>query len=83
MDGDLLDCPWVPVCISGSQLLAKTWFGDTAYRILLTDLHSVWEEEMDTRAIQDRAQARRTHTYVHTLKLKYISIAFEKMSSLS
>ncbi|XP_045071484.1 non-homologous end-joining factor 1 isoform X2 [Coregonus clupeaformis] len=55
-DGVLLDCPWVPVCISESQLLAKTWFGDTAYRILLTDLHSVWEEEMDTTAIQDRAQ---------------------------
>ncbi|CAB1327555.1 unnamed protein product [Coregonus sp. 'balchen'] len=66
-DGVLLDCPWVPVCISGSQLLAKTWFGDTAYRILLTDLHSVWEEEMDTTAIQDRAQARRrTHTHTHT-----------------
>uniref|UniRef100_A0A4W5J7Y2 Non-homologous end-joining factor 1 n=1 Tax=Hucho hucho TaxID=62062 RepID=A0A4W5J7Y2_9TELE len=66
-DGDLLDCPWVPVCISGSQLLAKTWFGDTAYRILLTDLHSVWEEEMDTRAIQDRAQElnRRLRAPVH------------------
>ncbi|XP_031669197.1 non-homologous end-joining factor 1 isoform X2 [Oncorhynchus kisutch] len=67
VDGVLLDCPWVPVCISGSQLLAKTWFGDTAYRILLTDLHSVWEEEMDTRAIQDRAQElnRRLRAPVH------------------
>ncbi|XP_045554141.1 non-homologous end-joining factor 1 isoform X3 [Salmo salar] len=67
VDGDLLDCPWVPVCISVSQLLAKTWFGDTAYRILLTDLHSVWEEEMDTRAIQDRAQElnRRLRAPVH------------------
>ncbi|KAL1022211.1 hypothetical protein UPYG_G00023750 [Umbra pygmaea] len=52
----LLECPWVPVCISGSQLLTKTWFGDTAYHVLLTDLHCVWEEEMDSTAIQGRAQ---------------------------
>lgn len=55
-DHDLLECLWTPVCIGGSQLLAKTWFGDTAYHILLTDLHSVWEERMGSRAIQDRAQ---------------------------
>ncbi|XP_067116267.1 non-homologous end-joining factor 1 [Osmerus mordax] len=53
---DLLGCLWTPVYISGSHLLAKTWFGDTAYHILLTDLHSVWEERMDSIAIQDRAQ---------------------------
>ncbi|XP_010890450.2 non-homologous end-joining factor 1 [Esox lucius] len=66
-DGALLECPWLPVCISGSQLLAKTWFRDTTYRILLTDLHSVWEEEMDTEAIQDRAQQlnRRLRAPVH------------------
>ena len=53
---DLLACLWTPVYISGSRLLAKTWFGDTAYHILLTDLHSVWEESMDSLDIQDRAQ---------------------------
>lgn len=52
----LLQCPWLPVNISGCQLLAKSWFGETAYHILLTDMHSVWEEHMDSTAIQMRAQ---------------------------
>ncbi|XP_061082342.1 non-homologous end-joining factor 1 isoform X2 [Conger conger] len=47
---------WVPVCLGGVQLLAKSWFADTAYRLLLSDLQCVWEEEMDAAAIQDRAQ---------------------------
>ncbi|XP_052354897.1 non-homologous end-joining factor 1 [Oncorhynchus keta] len=82
VDGVLLDCPWVPVCISGSQLLAKTWFGDTAYRILLTDLHSVWEEEMDTRAIQDRAQElnRRLRAPVHAFFSHMCEVALPCLS---
>lgn len=47
--------PWLPVSISGCQLLAKSWFGETAYHILLTDMHCVWEERMDTAVIQSRA----------------------------
>ncbi|XP_035533630.1 non-homologous end-joining factor 1 [Morone saxatilis] len=52
----LLQHPWLPVSISGCQLLAKSWFGETAYHILLTDIHCVWEERMDSAAIQQRAQ---------------------------
>lgn len=52
----LLEQSWVPVCLGGVQLLAKSWFADTAYRLLLSDLQCVWEEEMDAAAIQDRAQ---------------------------
>ncbi|CAL8307908.1 unnamed protein product [Merluccius merluccius] len=52
----LLEQPWLPVCISGCQLLAKAWFGDTAYHILLTDMRCVWEETMHASAIQNRAQ---------------------------
>nr|XP_020447708.1 non-homologous end-joining factor 1 [Monopterus albus]XP_020447709.1 non-homologous end-joining factor 1 [Monopterus albus]XP_020447710.1 non-homologous end-joining factor 1 [Monopterus albus] len=52
----LLQCPWLPVNINGFQLLAKSWFGDAAYHILLTDMSSVWEERMDSAAIQSRAQ---------------------------
>lgn len=52
----LLQHPWLPVSISGCHLLAKSWFGDTAYHILLTDMHCVWEERMDSGAIQKRAQ---------------------------
>lgn len=52
----LLEQPWLPVCISDCQLLAKAWFGDTSYHLLLTDMRCVWEERMDTKAIQTRAQ---------------------------
>ncbi|KAI3366162.1 hypothetical protein L3Q82_009986 [Scortum barcoo] len=52
----LLQRPWLPVSISGCQLLTKSWFGETAYHILLTDMHCVWEERMDSAAIQERAQ---------------------------
>lgn len=52
----LLQRSWLPVSISGCQLLAKSWFGETAYHILLTDMHCVWEERVDSVAIQKRAQ---------------------------
>lgn len=52
----LLGRPWLPVSIGGCQLLAKSWFGETTYHILLSDLHSVWEERMDADAIQTRAK---------------------------
>ncbi|XP_031707962.1 non-homologous end-joining factor 1 [Anarrhichthys ocellatus] len=52
----LLQRPWLPVSISGCQLLAKSWFGETSYHILLTDVDCVWEERMDSAAIQKRAQ---------------------------
>lgn len=52
----LLQRPWLPVGISGCQLLAKIWFGDSAYHILLTDMSYVWEERMDSAAIQRRSQ---------------------------
>nr|XP_046238757.1 non-homologous end-joining factor 1 [Scatophagus argus] len=52
----LLQRPWLPVNICGCQLQAKSWFGETAYHILLTDMHCVWEESMDSAAIQKRAQ---------------------------
>lgn len=52
----LLPRPWIAVSISGCQLLAKSWFGETAYRVLLTDMTCVWEERMEEAAIQSRAQ---------------------------
>lgn len=52
----LLQRPWLPVSISGCQLLTKSWFGETAYHVLLTDMHCVWEERMDAAAIQQRSQ---------------------------
>lgn len=55
-EDDLLQSPWRPVNISGCQLLTKSRFGGTSYRLLLTDLLCVWEERMDEAAIQSRAQ---------------------------
>ncbi|XP_062417566.1 non-homologous end-joining factor 1 isoform X2 [Pungitius pungitius] len=53
----LLRRPWLPVSIGGCQLLAKSWFGETAaYHVLLTDVSCVWEERMDSSAIQRRAK---------------------------
>ncbi|XP_056226577.1 non-homologous end-joining factor 1 [Seriola aureovittata] len=54
--GVLLQRPWLPVSIGDCRLLAKIWFGDSAYHILLTDMTCVWEERMDSAAIQSRAQ---------------------------
>ncbi|KAI1899130.1 hypothetical protein AGOR_G00058370 [Albula goreensis] len=52
----LLEQSWAPVCLGGLQLLAKSCFKDTAYRLLLSDMQFVWEEEVNTAAIQERAQ---------------------------
>ncbi|XP_061572257.1 non-homologous end-joining factor 1 [Cololabis saira] len=52
----LLRSPWLPISLGGCRLLAKSWFGETAYRVLLTDLHCVWEERMDAADVQSRAQ---------------------------
>ncbi|XP_026112877.1 non-homologous end-joining factor 1 isoform X3 [Carassius auratus] len=56
METGLCAVPWVPVNIDGSDLLAKAWFGDTQYRLLLSDLNTVWEEDMTADDIQSRAQ---------------------------
>lgn len=81
-DHDLLERPWTPVCIGGSQLLAKTWFGDTAYHILLTDLHSVWEERMGSITIQDRAQElnKRLRAPVHAFFSHLCKVALPCLS---
>ncbi|RVE75167.1 hypothetical protein OJAV_G00014310 [Oryzias javanicus] len=52
----LLHRPWIPVRIGGCQLLAKSWFGEASYRVLLTDTRCAWEETMDAAAVQSRAQ---------------------------
>ncbi|KAG9335566.1 hypothetical protein JZ751_004470 [Albula glossodonta] len=56
----LLEQSWAPVCLGGLQLLAKSCFKDTAYRLLLSDMQFVWEEEMNTAAIQERAQVNQS-----------------------
>uniref|UniRef100_A0A3B1JM67 Non-homologous end-joining factor 1 n=1 Tax=Astyanax mexicanus TaxID=7994 RepID=A0A3B1JM67_ASTMX len=48
--------PWVPVTVGDMKLLAKAFFGDTEYRLLLSDLSNMWEEDMSKDSIQSRAQ---------------------------
>ncbi|XP_072540021.1 non-homologous end-joining factor 1 isoform X2 [Salminus brasiliensis] len=48
--------PWVPVTVGNSKLLAKAFFGNIEYRVLLSDLSNIWEEEMSKDSIQSRAQ---------------------------
>ena len=72
----LLQHPWLPVGISGCQLLAKIWFGDSAYHILLTDMSCVWEERMDSAAIQRRSQVRRRKAVVWFLTRAAASASF-------
>ena len=48
--------PWLPVRIGADPLLAKARFGELAYHVLLTDTRGVWEERVDSAAIQRRAQ---------------------------
>ncbi|KAL4635787.1 non-homologous end-joining factor 1 [Arapaima gigas] len=55
-DRELLEQPWVPMCLGGIQLLVKSCFGDTVYRLLLSDMQNVWEEQVDATVIQNRAQ---------------------------
>ncbi|XP_061128827.1 non-homologous end-joining factor 1 [Syngnathus typhle] len=52
----LLQHPWLPIAIDGCNLLVKSCFAETTYRILLTDMRSVWQETMQSAAIQSRAQ---------------------------
>lgn len=62
-DALVSELPWVPVLVDSAELLAKAWFGDTHYRVLLSDLHCVWEEEMQAEAIGARAQVTGRHQH--------------------
>lgn len=54
---DLSAIPWVPLNIGDSKFLAKAWFGDSEYRLLLSDLNNIWEEDINVGRIQSRAKA--------------------------
>lgn len=58
LDVDLLLQPWMPVRLGGIQLLAKSYFGDTKYQVLLSNMQCVWEEEVDADTIKERAQVK-------------------------
>ncbi|XP_053494639.1 non-homologous end-joining factor 1 isoform X2 [Ictalurus furcatus] len=84
-EGALSALPWVPVNIGGSKFLAKAWFGDTEYQLLLSDLNSVWEEQMSTNSIEQRAQVlnKRLRAPVHTFVAHLRSVAWPCLSRQS
>ncbi|XP_078083954.1 non-homologous end-joining factor 1 [Mustelus asterias] len=53
---DLLAQPWISVCIGDSPFLLKASFSDAAYKLMLSDLDSVWWEEMNSDGLEQRAQ---------------------------
>ncbi|KAK2857694.1 hypothetical protein Q7C36_005613 [Tachysurus vachellii] len=84
-EGALSTLPWVHVNVGGSKLLAKAWFGDTEYRLLLSDLSSVWEEEMSRNDIKSRAQVlnKRLRAPVHAFFAHLRSVAWPCFSRQS
>nr|XP_020647773.1 non-homologous end-joining factor 1 [Pogona vitticeps]XP_020647774.1 non-homologous end-joining factor 1 [Pogona vitticeps]XP_020647775.1 non-homologous end-joining factor 1 [Pogona vitticeps] len=53
----LLLQPWASVCFSESTtLMAKAWFGDAGYALLLSDLNNMWYESADMEVIQHRSK---------------------------
>ncbi|XP_069792038.1 non-homologous end-joining factor 1 isoform X4 [Narcine bancroftii] len=53
---DFLAQPWSSVIIGNSPFLLKASFSDAAYRLMLTDLNSVWWEEVNSDDLRQRAQ---------------------------
>ncbi|KAM9482019.1 non-homologous end-joining factor 1 isoform 1-T2 [Clarias gariepinus] len=84
-EGALLAVPWVPVNVGGSKLLAKAWFGDTEYQLMLSDLNGVWEEVMGINNIERRAQVlnKRLRAPVHTFFAHLRSVAMPCLSGQS
>ncbi|XP_061465318.1 non-homologous end-joining factor 1 isoform X2 [Rhineura floridana] len=57
LESRLLLQPWTSVCFAEStKLMAKAWFGDAGYALLLSDLTNMWYEKADTEVIQQRSK---------------------------
>ncbi|KAM8934036.1 non-homologous end-joining factor 1 [Pelodytes ibericus] len=56
MDTHLLKMPWRSLQIGDCSFLGKVFFTHTSYALLLSDLSSVWCEEVEAEAIQERSQ---------------------------
>ncbi|XP_054828242.1 non-homologous end-joining factor 1 [Eublepharis macularius] len=52
----LLLQPWASVTFAESTLMAKAYFGDASYALLLSDLCSMWYERADTQIIHQRSK---------------------------
>ncbi|XP_066487651.1 non-homologous end-joining factor 1 isoform X3 [Tiliqua scincoides] len=48
--------PWASVSFAEFTLMAKAWFGDTSYALLLSDVSCMWYERADIEVIQKRSK---------------------------
>uniref|UniRef100_A0A6I8QI50 Non-homologous end-joining factor 1 n=1 Tax=Xenopus tropicalis TaxID=8364 RepID=A0A6I8QI50_XENTR len=55
-DAQLLQLPWRTLRIGDCTFLGKVCFAESGYALLLSDLSSVWCEEAEADAIQERAR---------------------------
>ncbi|XP_066487662.1 non-homologous end-joining factor 1 isoform X4 [Tiliqua scincoides] len=51
--------PWASVSFAEFTLMAKAWFGDTSYALLLSDVSCMWYERADIEVIQKRSKMSR------------------------
>ncbi|NWU94724.1 NHEJ1 factor, partial [Upupa epops] len=56
LQSSLLTQPWASVCLGESAFLAKACFRDTGYILLISDLSSVWYENVDAEAVRQRSK---------------------------
>uniref|UniRef100_A0A4W3J323 Non-homologous end-joining factor 1 n=1 Tax=Callorhinchus milii TaxID=7868 RepID=A0A4W3J323_CALMI len=60
---DLLPQPWVSVCVGDAAFLLKACFREASYTLMLSDLVSVWWEEMTSDNIRQRSQVSLSSLY--------------------
>ncbi|XP_053143442.1 non-homologous end-joining factor 1 isoform X2 [Hemicordylus capensis] len=66
LESRLLLQPWASVCFAESTLMAKAWFGDAGYALLLSDLSSMWYERAGTDVIHQRSKELNKRLTAHT-----------------
>ena len=56
---DLSVSSWRPLHIDGDTFLVKSIFLQGGYEVLVTDLTSIWHEDLQEQAITARSKARK------------------------
>ncbi|NXN58801.1 NHEJ1 factor, partial [Rynchops niger] len=65
LESSLLTQPWASVCFGKSTFLAKAFFRDTGYVLLISDLSSVWYESADVEVVGQRSKELNKRLTVH------------------
>ncbi|NXN69135.1 NHEJ1 factor, partial [Himantopus himantopus] len=65
LESSLLTQPWASVCFGESTFVAKAYFRDTGYILLISDLSSVWYESADVEVVGQRSKELNKRLTVH------------------